>query len=449
MKYSVVGLGKLGLPLALLLSKCGVVTGIDSNPELVKALQSRTYTSTEPGVNELLEQCKGFTATTSFASVQDSDATFIVVPTPSTPAEPAFSNQHIVEAFSPMMPFLTDRKDYHLIVVVSTVMPGSMEKFKSLLEGETGKTCGKDFGLCYNPEFVALGDVVRGMTYPDAVLIGQSDPRAGDMLEQIYGDFYGDFFRKDFLHAVDNGDGTYSVPVSGNPLIRRMSLANAEVAKLALNVFVTMKISMANVIAQVCEKIPGGDVDAVTGFMGADSRIGRKYLTGGLGFGGPCFPRDIRAFKQLLLHEGIPDATAINDTLAAMIVERIKEIVPQGSKVAILGLSYKPYTPVIEESASLNLIAVLELFGYEVAAYDPLSDYMKLPDGLTVAKSVEECLEGADLCIVATPCPEFKKIQDAFGCMRKARVLDCWRILDRQALIKAGVEYHAVGVNDG
>src|SRR6185437_6603583 len=140
---------------------------------------------------------------------------------------------------------------------------------RAALEDASGKRAGTDFGLCYSPEFIALGSVIRDFLNPDFYLVGEFDQRSGDALDEVN--------RKICVR---------------DPVVHRMSIENAEIAKIALNSYVTMKISFANTLADLCERIPGGDVDVVTDAIGSDARIGRKYLTGGLGFAGPCFPRD-------------------------------------------------------------------------------------------------------------------------------------------------------------
>jgi Predicted UDP-glucose 6-dehydrogenase len=150
------------------------------------------------------------------------------------------------------------------------VLPGATRNgLLPVLEQASGKKCGPDFGLCYSPEFIALGTVIRDFLNPDLYLIGQFDARSGAALEDVN-------------RSVCQKD----------PAVHRMTIENAEIAKIALNSFVTMKVSFANTLADICERIPGGDVDAVSDALGSDSRIGRKYLTGGMGFAGPCFPRD-------------------------------------------------------------------------------------------------------------------------------------------------------------
>ena len=163
-------------------------------------------------------------------------------------------------------------------------MPGSTGgTLLPALEEHSGKKCGTDFGLCYNPEFIALGSVIRDMLNPDMILIGESDARSGEILEELY-------------------QGV----CESNPRIQRMNFVNAELTKLSVNTFVTTKISYANMLAQVCETLPGADVDVVTSAIGCDTRIGQKYLKGALGYGGPCFPRDNVAFSALARANGAP-----------------------------------------------------------------------------------------------------------------------------------------------
>src|SRR5262249_2828965 len=155
----------------------------------------------------------------------------------------------------------------------STVMPGSTGgEIQAELERASGRKIGPDLGLAYNPEFIALGTVVRDMLRPDFILIGESDKQTGDLLEAIY------------ERSCDN-----------DPAIRRMSFVNAELTKISVNTYVTTKISYANMLAEMCDRLPGADVDVVSAAVGSDSRIGSKYIKGAIGYGGPCFPRDNKA----------------------------------------------------------------------------------------------------------------------------------------------------------
>ena len=283
-RISVLGLGKLGAPLAACLASRGfTVIGVDVVPEVVACINEGRPPVQEPGLDDLITCCNGqLTATTDLrAAVMASEATFVVVPTPSE-ADGRFSIQFLLDACDKIGQSLRD-KPYHLVVITSTVMPGATGgPVQRRLEEVSGKRCGRDFGLCYNPEFIALGSVIRDMLNPDFILVGESDRRAGDLLGTVY----------DRL-------------CEGKPPVRRMSFVNAELTKLALNTFVTTKISYANMLAQICERLEGGDVDVVTGALGLDSRVGGAYLKGGLAYGGPCFPRDNRALCGLAQDLGV------------------------------------------------------------------------------------------------------------------------------------------------
>ncbi len=276
---SVVGLGKLGAPLAAVLAYKGYsVIGVDTNDQYVQLVNQGKAPVVETGLSELIQQSHSrLLATTDYQeAITQTEITFIIVPTPSTP-EGGFSLKYVLTAIEQIGKALREKTTFHLVVLTSTVMPGAtLNEVQPALEKFSGKRCGQDFGLCYNPEFIALGSVVRDMLNPDFILMGESDGRSGDLLTKLY------------QQVCDN-----------QPKIARMNFVNAELTKLAVNTFVTTKISYANMLSQVCEHLPGSNVDTVTAALGLDSRIGSKYLKGGLGYGGPCFPRDNLAFVHL------------------------------------------------------------------------------------------------------------------------------------------------------
>ena len=252
------------------------------------------------------------------------------------------------------------------------------------------------------------------------VLIGESDPRAGEVLENLY-------------RSVCEND----------PPFRRMSLVNAELTKIAVNTYVTMKISYANALADMCERLPGADVEVVTDALGLDTRIGRKYLRGAIGYGGPCFPRDNKAFAVLARDLGaeplLAEATdAVNvaqtDRLARAVQSRLKN----GDTVGILGLAYKPDTGLIEESPGVALARALGEAGYGVQIYDPLAlaAAASALEGIAQpAASIAELLERSDVVVIATPWPGFADLPlDAMRRNgRRTVVIDCWRLLSDEA----------------
>jgi len=321
-------------------------------------------------------------------------------------------------------------------VVTSTVMPGDTgNSVRPLLEEFAGKTCPADFGLCYNPEFVALGSVIRDLRNPDFLLIGESDPRAGDQLATVYESLC-----------------PPSIPVV------RTSWVNAELAKLAVNTFVTTKISYANMLAEICERIDGGDVDAVTTAIGHDSRIGSRYLKAGLGYGGPCFPRDNAALASLAsglgLRSTLPRATdAVNRRQVIRLHRLVKDRLPRHGSVAILGLAYKLGTSVTENAQGLQLAERLLATGTPVAVYDPsaMNAVKSLLSGqVRFAESAADCVRDADVIVVCAPCEEFRAIGRQLAPrndFQRPTVIDCWRVLDREA-VSTVADYVGLGVFD-
>jgi UDPglucose 6-dehydrogenase len=436
---SVIGIGKLGLPLAAYCAHKGYkVIGVDVSKATVEFVSKGVSPIYEPGLDELLKNSHGrLTATTDYKfAVENSDVTFILVPTPSED-HGGFSNKLVESAAENIAEGLKQKKGFHVIAITSTVMPGTCETVvKPLLERVSGKKCSIDFGLCYNPEFVALGSVIRDLASPDTVLIGESDKKSGDILSEVY-----------------------NIICTNNPPIARMSIYNAEVAKLALNVFITTKISLANAFAEICEQLPGGDIDAVTKFLGLDSRIGPKYLKGGLGYGGPCFPRDNLAFiylaQQLNSQEWIQQAThrvnrRQNERIAKLVEGKLGNI--RNKSIALLGITYKPNTDVVEASAALEVAKELLKKGAHLKVYDPAGNSSAQQvlgsKNVVYATSAKECLKSAQLCILATPWEEFKGLtpEDFIANMDKPAVLDCWRFFDCEQF--AGkIDYLAIGIN--
>jgi UDPglucose 6-dehydrogenase len=356
MKLSIVGLGKLGAPMAaVMVHKGHSVIGVDVNPAYVAAIQAGRAPVNEPDLAAMIQANRERLSATEdcHAAVLATEVTFIMVPTPSDPGG-GFSMKYVLSAAEKIGAALRGKPDWHLVVLSSTVMPGCTGgELLPALEAHSGKKCGRDFGLCYNPEFIALGSVIRDMLNPDMILIGESDPRSGELLGKLY------------QGVCDS-----------HPRIQRMNYVNAELTKLSVNTFVTTKISYANMLAQVCERLPGVDSDVVTSVIGCDSLIGQKYLKGALGYGGPCFPRDNVAFSALARTIGAPALLAeATDQLNRRQVPRLAEIVrarlPKGGTVGILGLSYKPHTEVIEESQGLDLARYLSSNRVAVVVYDP------------------------------------------------------------------------------
>lgn len=416
---SVFGLGKLGSPLAVAFAHKGFqVIGVDISERFVEDLNRGLAPVEETGLQAMLDAHRDrLRATTDYQdAILNSQVSSIIVPTPTGP-DGTFVLDYVMEAVKKIGQVLAQKESYHLIAIVSTVMPGDTEKLRIALDEASGKTCGPDFGLCYSPEFIALGSVLYNLLNPDMLLIGQSDDRAGDLYEAV------------LLKLTDN-----------KPQVKRMNFVNAELTKISVNSYVTMKITYANMIARLCERLPEADANVVTEALGMDSRIGGKYLTGAVAFGGPCFPRDNVALMKVAerLDTTVPLAAAThhyNREQSRLLTDLVTRHVEPGAHVAVLGLAYKPDTPVVEESASLYLIRELVDLGFVVTAYDPMAmanARLELDSTVRYAETLEDAVSQADAVIIATAWKAFKIIDP--GCLRrtenKVTIFDCWRILD-------------------
>jgi len=427
MRVSIIGLGRLGAPMAAVMAEKGHrVIGVDVNSAVIRSVNAGLAPVDEPSLAALIAKNHDHLSATDDVdrAVTDTDITFIIVPTPSE-SDGTFSLRYVLDVAEAVGHAVRAKSAYHVVVLSSTVMPGATGgKLLPLLEKISGKQCGKDFGLCYHPEFVALGSVIHDLLHPDIVLIGEQDRRCGGILANLYRDL-----------------------CESRPTISRMSFINAELTKLSLNTYVTTKISYANMLAELCETLPGADVDVVTDALGSDSRIGSKYLKGALGYGGPCFPRDNGAFAALARERGVPALLAQatdehNRRQAPRLAELILKRLPKSGVVGIAGLSYKPETSVVEESQGLLLAKCLLAKGVSVIVYDPMAMENARPylaGKVALADSLAQCAGQANVLVITTPWEQFKTISpmDLNYSNGLPTVVDCWRILPRDKFEKA------------
>ena len=416
---SVFGLGKLGATMVGCFAASGYqVIGIDIDESAVECVESGSAPVPEPGLQELYEAShERIRATMNVGeAIAKSSVSFIIVPTPSTP-EGEFFTTIATTVADEIGGALGEKDGYHLVVLTSTVLPGATDRdIKTALERTSGKRCGQDFGLCYSPEFIAIGNVIEGLVNPDFFLIGEHDKRSGDVLESIYA-------------RVRQGEA---------PVVR-MGIVNAELTKISVNAFVTSKISFANSLARVCSKLPRGDARVVADAVGLDKRIGRHYLTPGGAFGGPCFPRDNRAFEWFArsLGEEMPQARATDDANKRHIDFLVDSILAANTEVGcvgLLGLSYKPRTNLMAESQSVAIVQRLLGRGVAVQAYDPwVAKYgmSEAIDGLAVVESMSLCIRGADAVALCVQHSEFSALKPMDFCTGEAPVplVDIWGML--------------------
>jgi UDPglucose 6-dehydrogenase len=436
-RISIVGLGKLGASMAAAIAGQGhEVWGVDVDPAAVDALKAGRAPVQETGLEDLImaNRARLHGTMSHEQAIRETELTFVVVPTPSD-ARGAFSLQYAAAAFTAIGLAIRAKAAPHSVVLTSTVLPGAMRYgLLPILERHAGRSAGPDLRVCYSPEFIALGTVIRDFLNPDFVLIGEFDRASGDHLEACYRD------------------------IIAQAPIQRMTFENAELAKIAVNAFVTSKITFANMLADLCARIPGGDVDVVSRAIGLDTRIGRKYLIGGLGFGGPCFPRDNTALSFIAETLGacsdLPVAVEqINRSSAERILTQLAPQLSRGGTVAVLGLAYKPLSNVIEESQAMVLVKAFLTRGIRVVAYDPLAGPAadrELGGRALIVDSARRCVRGASVVLIATPDPEFQSLTAGDFIVDGGRplVVDFWRILGDRLANQPQIDYWPYGCGD-
>ena len=420
-KISFIGLGKLGLPLATNFAKNGVeVIGVDKNKTLIELLANGESPFYEKGLRNNLNEANGnISYTDSYSNIiKLTDKSVILV---NTQIGQSYSSKYVKVAITDLCNELKKSdKEYHLFILSSTVLPGEIEEvFIPLIEKETGRKLNEGFGFSYVPDFVKLGSVINDFENPDMVVIGSSDSVSDKLTEELYD----------------------CIPKNNAP-VYNMTLAEAEITKVSLNAYVVNKISFANFLSNLCEKVDNANIDNITNALGSDKRISPYFIKGGLSFGGTCFPRDTWAFiefakkhnmkaKQLIATDDINKEQDIN----------LLKVVQSFDKddVSILGLSFKPDSPVIINSASIQLIENLLDINKNITVYDPLCiDDVKHKFGSKIkyADSIEDCVKSSELVVVALGYKEFKEISDDWKSFDEHIILDCWRFLDRKLFSK-------------
>lgn len=341
---SIIGVGKLGLCLALNLERKGFdVVAYDINQNYIESLKNKEFRSTEPYVNEFLLQQKNIEFTFEIEDILKNDIIFVVVKTPST-QDWKYNHTQIDDVISSLIKFGVQKNRKELIIN-STTFPGYSEDIhKKLVE--------YNFHVSYNPEFIAQGSIIKDQLNCDSVLIGESDKTSGDIIEKIY-----------------------KKMCDSSPYINRMSRTEAELTKLSVNCFLTTKISFANMIGDIASRM-NCDPTIILNAVGSDSRIGKKYLNFGFGFGGPCFPRDNRALAKCAEDVGI-DAVISKSTdimnekhLKYQVEDFVRNNPDKNNTVELEYVTYKKESVLLEESQQLKFAEKLIDLGYNVKIID-------------------------------------------------------------------------------
>jgi UDPglucose 6-dehydrogenase len=433
MRISVIGCGYLGAVHAAAMAKLGHdVVGVDVDEAKVNALTEGRAPFFEPELAELLTETLAtgrlrFTA--DIAEIKGSGVHFVCVGTPQMRGEFAADLRYVDAAFAALRPLVSDGD---LVVGKSTVPVGTAARLAGDLEG-SGAT------LVWNPEFLREGFAVRDTLHPDRLVYGIPAGVPGENAKLLL-------------------DEVYAVPLAdGVPLVVT-DYATAELVKVAANSFLATKISFINAMAELCEAT-GADVTGLAEAIGYDERIGRKFLNAGLGFGGGCLPKDIRAFMARAGELGADQALSflrevdsINMRRRVRMVDLAREVCNGsivGRRVAVLGAAFKPNSDDVRDSPALSVAAQMQLQGAHVVVTDPQAienARLKWPD-LTFTATAEEAATGADVVLLATEWAEYRKLDPVklAGVVREKRILDGRNVLDPVAWRAAGWTYRGLG----
>lgn len=431
---SVVGCGYLGATHAACMSSLGfTVIGVDTDPEKVALLQSGKLPFYEPGLDTLLEQemkTGRLSFTTDFSAVKDADVHFVCVGTPQSKDGLAADLTYVKSAVAAIAPHL---KDGSLVVGKSTVPVGTAQA----LRAELSKIA-PHADLAWNPEFLREGFAVEDTLTPNRLVVGVANDRAEEILKEVY----------------------EPVIALGTPWIRA-DLPTSELVKVAANSFLATKISFINAMAEVCEAA-GGDVTVLAKAIGYDPRIGSRFLQAGIGFGGGCLPKDIRAFmaraeelgaRQAL--EFLREIDAINLRARQRVIDIVRGELSQDLtqyKIAVLGATFKPDSDDVRDSPALDIAVQLHAAGAEVVIHDPqgIEPARKRFPNLDYAPVINDAIKDSDLILHLTEWKEYRQIDPvAISSIVKSKIIiDGRNMLDRTLWRNAGWKFHALGRTD-
>ncbi len=433
MKIAVVGTGYVGLVTGTCFAETGnSVICVDVDAAKVDAMKHGKVPIYEPGLEDLFHRNldkKRLSFTTKLAdAVKTAEVIFLALPTP--PSEDGSADlSYIVGVAKELGPLL---KDYKIVINKSTVPVGTAE----IVRKEIAKRAKVDFDVVSNPEFLREGFAVEDFMKPDRVVIGTRSIRARELLQKLYSPF------------VRQGNPVYF-----------MDERSSEMTKYAANAFLATKISFMNEIANLCS-LTGADVDNVRLGIGADSRIGKRFLFAGIGYGGSCFPKDVKALQKTAKDYGyefqiLESVTSVNERQKHILFDRIKEYYGgnlKGKKFALWGLAFKPDTDDTREASALYLIDDLLAAGATVKAYDPeaaanVSKHYEDEPGVQIVVSEFEALKSADALLIATEWPAFRTpdFERVRKSLKKPVIFDGRNLYELDDMKKLGFYYQSIG----
>ena len=431
LKISVIGTGYLGATHAACMSHLGFeVVGIDVDPAKIESLAAGTIPFYEPGLQELL-QSELATGRLSFSSdlsaISDCDVHFICVGTPQVADGLAADLSYVFSSLHAIAPII---KPGSLVVGKSTVPVGTAAKMREQLIA-----INPDVDLAWNPEFLREGFAVEDTLKPNRLVVGVTNSKAEEILRQVY--------------AKNLAEETPWVVAD---------LPTAELVKVSANAFLATKISFINAMAEICEAA-GGDVTVLAKAIGYDPRIGNRFLQAGIGFGGGCLPKDLRAFiarsKELGADQALEflrDIDAINLRARTRMIELVRKDLSEdlrGKKIAVLGAAFKPDSDDVRDSPALDISAQIQAAGATVTVHDPkaISNAQKRFPALNYSDSIEECVTGADLVLHLTEWKLYREIDPAnlLSLVSQPIMIDGRNALDREKWRAAGWKFRALG----
>ena len=416
MKYNIsfIGLGKLGLPLATNFAKYGkgkTILAIDLNESLLQQLNTNVTPWIEKDLQNNINAAENnITYTSSYEDVADSETTIILVNTPSVERDGSFSNEYVLSSLTSVCNQLVkSKKESHNFILSSTIMPGSIyAEFIPLIEKITGWTLGKEFNFSYVPDFVAIGNVIDDFRDPDFFLVGANTP---EIAQETF--------------------NLYSCMFKLAPPTSKVNLQEAELAKVALNAYITTKISFANYLGILAEKLDGVNVDNVTQAIGQDKRIGTKYFKAGAPYGGTCFPRDTWAFLKISNKVGMfAEQMAANEKINNETLDNIANKIGNKPLVGLVGLGFKPGTSVTTEGLAEKLLKMGKLSTKEVVVFDQHSVSAnnlskEIEQGFTIATDLDNLISNVDTIILCNgdSAYDYSKIPSNIN------IIDPWRVI--------------------
>ncbi|BBL68650.1 UDP-glucose dehydrogenase family protein [Methanoculleus chikugoensis] len=392
MKISIIGCGYVGCVTGVCFADLGHdVVLVDVDPAKVRAITAGQSPIYEPGLEDLIRKNRDrISATTDLrVAVGSTDITFVAVGTPSR-EDGAIDLSYILTACEEIGQALKEKEAFHTVIIKSTVFPGTTKEMAGpVLERGSGKMAGKDFGLGSNPEFLREGSAVRDCLSPDRIVIGADDPRTAGILGDLY------------------------APVGAAVLVTPVT--TAEMIKYTSNAVLAAKISLANEIGNLCKRL-GVDSREVFTVVGMDGRVSPAFFRTGIGFGGSCFPKDVRALIAGARAHGedlkiLRAVLEVNEEQPKRLLSLLQRHIPdlQGKTIGVLGLAFKPDTDDVRESRAIPVVADLLAAGARVVAYDPaaMENFRRVFPQVTYAPAPDEVLE-ADAVLILTEWGEFE-----------------------------------------